>query len=93
MPFVVFPNGDPASSGPFAKPQEVRADLEAASADLDHSAPPPTSETEGRRFDQPENAKVMATGDTAATPQQDPKETERSLKAAQAALQRMSGAA
>jgi hypothetical protein len=91
-PFVVFPSEDAASPGPFTKPQ-VNADLESASADLDHGALPPSSETEGRRFDRPENAKDMAKGDAATTPQQDPEETERSLKAALATLQRMSGAA
>jgi hypothetical protein len=56
------------------------------------AAPAPASEAEGRRFDQPDISRAAAKVDPALVQRQDPEETERSLRAALATLQRMSGA-
>ncbi|MDG2002299.1 MAG: hypothetical protein P8J20_03115 [Novosphingobium sp.] len=91
-PFVVFPHEEAASTGPFARPP-ADSDPKSSSAANDKGAPTPTSEMEERRFDQPDAAEGAAKEDSTPDPQHDPEETERSLKAALATLQRMSGAA
>ena len=87
-PFVVFPNDGGGASGPFSKPKEDAAP-QVADPKSDDLTPAPTSDSEERRFDQPQEAR---SGDR-PDPQLDAEETERSLRAALATLQRMSGAA
>ena len=87
-PFVVFPGERTAHQGPFARPVPgSSAQPEAASGE--GAVPEHLREGEERRFDQPgDPGEGRTTGGS-----QDPEETERSLKAALATLQRMSGAA
>jgi len=87
-PFVVFPNGDEDQAAPFSRPQ-TGLEYQQAAASSDSVAPPPTSESDERRFDGPKTDKESAAASVAL----DPEETERSLRAALATLQRMSGAA
>lgn len=91
-PFVVFPNEEPVGSGPFAKPLASR-DSEPAWDAAEDGARPPASEDEERRFDQSGSGEPLAGDDPATSPRLDPRETERSLRAALATLQRMSGGA
>ncbi len=89
-PFVVFPGDNSAELGPFARPaaaSEPQADAQAA------AVVPEWHHGDERRFDQPEESGKSVSQTIEADLDHDPEETERSLKAALATLQRMSGAA
>jgi hypothetical protein len=89
-PFVVFPGDNSADLGPFARPAaapEPQMDSEA------EAVVPQWSQSDERRFDQPGESGTSVRQVIEADPDIDPEETERSLKAALATLQRMSGAA
>jgi hypothetical protein len=92
-PFVVFPHEEAATPGPFARP-DADFSLEGTAQLKTHGGLAPASETEERLFDRPDSEKGSDKGGAKPADRGgDPEETERSLRAALATLQRMSGAA
>jgi hypothetical protein len=89
-PFVVFPGDNSAELAPFARPAVVSEPHTAAET---RAVAPELPQSDERRFDQPDESIHSVSQANDVDPDLDPEETERSLKAALATLQRMSGAA
>jgi hypothetical protein len=87
-PFVVFPGDESGEAAPFAKPRQSRDEKPAKAQEFQAAAP--ELEVDERRFDRPGGSEGMQ---SSAPAEPDPEETERSLRAALATLQKMSGAA